>query len=218
VILHEKITEQYKQLRSFLQTITNRSMALIHTRNLRGPVPSALVEKNSSTSSGGGGSQLGAYAHLLTEHRAAHDYLQQRLLRSAETTLLLLLESSITVEEARTELKHTIKRFEEILYDLLHRQEIERLGLVAAHHFDTTTTTLFKSGSRYGVVGGGKKRSSAAASSPSPLSPGSAVPKQTTTTTRTTPMTYPCQAAFEKVEEICAVITRPVGRPKRGND
>jgi len=209
-MLHEKITEQYKQLRSFLQTITNRSMALIHTRNLRGPVPSALVEKSSTSSN----NNLGAYAHLLTEHRAAHDYLQQRLLRSAETTLLLLLESSITVEEARTELKHTIKRFEEILYDLLHRQEIERLGLVAAHHFDTTTTTLFKSGSRYGVVGGGKKRSSAAASSPSPSSPGSAVPKQTTTT----PITYPCQAAFEKVEEICAVITRPVGRPKRGND
>jgi len=202
LILQEKITEQYKQLRTFLQDVTNRSMDLIHSRNLRGPVPSAL-DNDKSRSSAADQNHLSTYSCLLTEHRAAHDYLQRRLLRSAETTLRLLLESSITTEEARTELKQTITKFEGILYDTLHRQELERLSVVSQH--PGTTANLVNSGR------GGHKNHRKLQQQPSSLEGGTE--KQTAAT-----KPYPCQAAFEKVEDICAAITRPVGRPKRGND
>jgi hypothetical protein len=202
LILQEKIVEQYKQLRTFLQDVTNRSMDLIHSRNLRGPVPSAL-DNDKSRASASDQNHLSTYSCLLTEHRAAHDYLQRRLLRSAETTLRLLLESSITAEEARTELKQTITKFEEILYDTLHRQELERLSVVSQH--PGTTANLVNSGR------GGHKNHRKLQQQPSSSEGGTE--KQTTAT-----KPYPCQAAFEKVEDICAAITRPVGRPKRGND
>jgi len=175
-ILHEKISEQYKQLRTSLKGITDSSMALIHSRNLRGPVPSALASKSDRT-------HLSAYSKLLGEHRAAHVYLQRRLLLSAETTLRLLLESRITAEEARTELKQSIKKFEEILYDTLHRQEMERLAVVAQHH--GTPSNFVKGRSLTSIPELTKEQSN-----------------------------YPCKEAFDKVEDICAAITRPVGRPR----
>ena len=193
--LHEKIGEQYKQLRMFLQDVTDRSMGLIHARNLRGPVPSALVEDEDRD-------HLSAYSNLLQEHRAAHNYLQRGLLRSAETTLRLLMESSISAEEARSELKQTIKKYEEILYDTIHRQELERLAVVAQH--PNTTSNLIRGSGRYQF-----SRDAVCDDSTSVLS---LAADQSTHSTTNKP--YPCQAAFEKVEDICAAIARPVGRPK----
>lgn len=180
-LLHEKISEQYKQLRTSLKGITDRSMALIHSRNLRGPVPSALASKSDRT-------HLSAYSKLLAEHRAAHDYLQRRLLLSAETTLRLLLESRITADEARTELKSSIKKFEEILYDTLHRQEMERLAVVAQHHGTPSNFTRGRN-----LPDGNSVR------------PSELLKEQSK---------YPCKEAFDKVEDIYAAITRPVGRPR----
>ena len=183
-ILHEKISEQYQQLRVFLKSITARSMALIHSRNKRGPVPSALASvavQNDAT-------HLSAYSKLLAEHKAAHDYLQRRLLRSAETTLRLLLESDITAEEARTQLKSSIKKFEEILYDTLHRQEMERLTVVSQHHGSPKNFARSrKSGNDESEKPSESKKENS---------------------------DYPCKEAFDKVEDICAAITRPVGRPR----
>lgn len=183
-ILHEKISEQYQQLRAFLKSITARSMALIHSRNKRGPVPSALASgaaQNDAT-------HLSAYSKLLAEHKAAHDYLQRRLLRSAETTLRLLLESAITAEEARTQLKNSIKKFEEILYDTLHRQEMERLAVVSQHHGSPTNFARSrKSGNDESEKPSESKKENS---------------------------NYPCKEAFDKIEDICAAITRPVGRPR----
>ena len=186
-VLHEKILEQYKQLRSFLKGITDRSMALIHSRNLRGPIPSALAGSAKAKSDD---VHVSVYAKLLAEHRAAHDYLQRRLLQSAETTLRLLLESRITPEEARTELKQSIKKFEEILYDTLHRQESERLAVVAQHHW---TPAKFCRGRGLGVPNdrGSQRLGSIKEDS-----------------------SYPCKEAFDKIEDICTAITRPVGRPR----
>ena len=180
-ILHEKISEQYHQLRTFLKSITDRSMALIHSRNMRGPVPSALA----SAAARKDASHVSAYSKLLAEHRAAHDYLQTRLLRSAEATLRLLLESRITAEEARTELKQSIKKFEEILCDTLHRQEMERLSVVAQYHGNFVRR---------------RKNSTDESEQPSETA-GKAT-------------AYPCKEAFDKVEDICVAITRPVGRPR----
>mmetsp|Transcript_26848 Transcript_26848/g.62767 ORF Transcript_26848/g.62767 Transcript_26848/m.62767 type:complete len:158 (+) Transcript_26848:154-627(+) len=151
-------------------------MKLIHSRNLRGPVPSALDNRN----------HLDAYSKLLEEHRAAHNHLQRGLLKSAETTLWLLKESRISSDEARIELKQSIKKFGKFLYDTLHRQEMERLALVSKH---PNTANKFK-----------KNRKQTP-------SPSCTTAKQSN---------YPCKAAFEKVEDICAAITRPVGRPRSG--
>lgn len=182
-ILQEKISEQYQQLREFLKKITARSMELIHSRNLRGPVPSALASGVAQSDA----THLSAYSKLLTEHKAAHDYLQRRLLRSAETTLLLLLESRITAEEARTELKNSIKKFEEILYDTLRRQEMERLALIAQHHGNPKYFARNRKSSKGSEKCAESKEENA---------------------------DYPCKEAFDKVEDICAAITRPVGRPR----
>jgi len=183
-ILYEKISEQYQQLRTFLNGVTDSSMALIHSRNLRGPVPSALASRAAKSER----AHLSAYSKLLTEHRAAHDYLQRRLLRSAETTLRLLLESRITAEEARIEFKQSIKKFEEILYDTLHRQEVERLAVVAKHY---GTPANFA-----------RSRKLPYSASNRPLESIKEHSK------------YPCKEAFDKVEDICNALTRPVGRPR----
>jgi hypothetical protein len=122
------------------------------------------------------------------EHRAAHDYLQRRLLRSAETTLRLLLESRITAEEARSELKQSIKKFEEILYDTLRRQEVERLAVVAQHHGNPANLA--------------RGRSLPSSDGNGPLEATKEQPN------------YPCKEAFDKIEDICAAIGRPVGRPR----
>ena len=182
-LLHEKISEQYRQLRAYLDSFTERSMAFIHSRNLRGPVPSALAGGAKSDKS-----HAGAYAKLLVEHRAAHDYLQRRLLRSAETTLRLLLESRISSEEARTELKQAIKKFEEILCDTLHRQETQRLAVVAQYYGNPSNFSR-KRGLQDDE---GNRPSESTEEDPD----------------------YPCKKAFDKVEEICLAITRPPGRPR----
>jgi hypothetical protein len=164
--MREKVVEQYKQLRSYLINLTRKSTLILHTRNMRGPTLSSTETSTSTPQQ--------KYSKLLEEHQAAHDSLQKRLLRSAETTLRLLLDDEIAADEARADLKASIKRFEEILYDTLHRQQMERDSLLAQHH-------------------GLQKTAGLNSTSGDP---------------------YPCQAAFSKLEEICAAITRPVGRPK----
>mmetsp|Transcript_14657 Transcript_14657/g.40742 ORF Transcript_14657/g.40742 Transcript_14657/m.40742 type:complete len:158 (+) Transcript_14657:147-620(+) len=151
-------------------------MKLIHSRNLRGPVPSALDNRK----------HLDAHSKLFEEHRAAHNHLQRGLLKSAETTLWLLKESRISSDEARIELKQSIKKFGKFLYDTLHRQEMERLILVSKH---PNTANKFKKNQKQ-------------------------TPSPSCTTAKQS--NYPCKAAFEKVEDICAAITRPVGRPRSG--
>lgn len=183
-ILHEKISEQYQQLRTFLKSISDRSMAFIHSRNLRGPIPSAL----SSSAAKRDANHVGAYSKLLAEHRATHDYLQKRLLLSAETTLRLLLECRITAEEARTELKQSIKKFEEILCDTLRRQEMERVAVVSQHYGSSSNFARNRN-----LPGGDSCRPSVSTKEQS---------------------NYPCKEAFDKVEDICTAITRPVGRPR----
>jgi len=173
-LLNERINEQYKQLRIFLQNFTDQSMKLIHSRNLRGPVPSALDNRK----------HLDAQSKLLEEHRAVHNCLQKGLLQSAEKVLRLLKESRITPEEARAELKHCIVKFGKILYDILPRQEMERVALATNHPRSTRRLT--------------KNREQPSCES-----------------VKEHP-NYPCKAAFEKVEDICAAIARPVGRPRSG--
>jgi hypothetical protein len=164
-LLHERISVQYKQLQAYLRTLTTNSIALINDRNLRGPLPVV------------GGLEQSRYNSLMAEHRATHIALQKRLLRSAETTLRLMLDGEITAEEARTDLKASMKTFGGTLYDTLQRQEMER---------DTFL-------SQYRYAGNDSIRNSKVTEDGE---------------------SYPCQSAFEHVEDICATFSRPVGRPK----
>jgi hypothetical protein len=184
-LLREKISEQYNQLRAFLKGITERSMALIHSRNSKGPVPSALAPSGAKRNK----AHIGAYSKLLAEHRATHDYLQKRLLLSAETTLRLLMESRITAEGARSELKQSMKKFEEILCDTLYRQEQERLAVVSQNYMAPSN---FARGRRLS---------------------GSVINDRPPEATKGH-SDYPCKEAFDKLEDICAAISRPVGRPR----
>jgi hypothetical protein len=164
----EKVTVQYIQVLANLKQLKRNSASLMHARNMRGPTLS-LTAGNSNTI------PQHKYSKLLAEHQAAHESIQRCLLRSAETTLRLLLDDEISVDEARADLKESIKRFEGILYDTLRRHQMERDAFLAQHQ------SLKKS------VGVANRMSSGE---------------------------YPCQSAFAKVEELCAAITRPVGRPK----
>ena len=81
------------------------------------------------------------YSKLVAEHKAAHESLQKRLLRSAETTLCLLLDGDLAADEARADLKASVKRFEEILYDTLHRQSMEKEAFLAQYPRVTDVST-----------------------------------------------------------------------------
>lgn len=168
--MREKISVQYKQLRTFLRGVVDQSMLSIHRSNLQKLTP--IVQQPDEAAPDSNSRHQHLYDNLMAEHRASHNLLQKQLLRSAETSLRLLMESSISLEEARVELKDTIKEYEGVLYDTLQRQEMERLTFVA----------------RYSMVDRLNNATDA----------------------------YPCKAAFEKVEEICTAISRPVGRPKSG--
>jgi hypothetical protein len=121
------MSDQYKQLQSYIQNLTRKSVELMHSRNSIGPLPLTGTTIHPSQV------HLQKYSKLKEEHQAAHVILQKRLLRSAETTLRLLLDRDITAEEARTELKANSKRYHEILYDTIHRQQLERETFLAKH-------------------------------------------------------------------------------------
>ena len=126
-IFREQINAQYKELQAYIESLTSISVARMHSMNARGPVPSVIIGSAIHPSQ----SHLHKYNRLKEEHQATHVILQKRLLRSAEMTLRLLLDRDITAEEARTELKANSKRYQEILYDTLHRQTMERESFLA---------------------------------------------------------------------------------------
>jgi hypothetical protein len=132
--LRDRVSVQYKQLQVFLKNVTEQSMLLLRRRQLQkhSPIPRQSTEAPHDIHA----QQKHLYDQLMAEHRASHLLLQKQLLRSAETTLRLLMESCISLEEARLELKDIIKEYEGILYDTLQRQEMERLNLVACHSMD----------------------------------------------------------------------------------
>jgi hypothetical protein len=171
-IFREQINGQYKELQAYIESLTSISVARMHRMNATGPVPSVVMGSTFHPAQ----SHLHKYNKLKEEHQAAHVILQKRLLRSAEMTLRLLLDRDITAEEARTELKSNSKRYQEILYDTLHRQTMERESFLAKHP---------------------RAKADAERDDDQDID-GS----------------YPCESAFDKVEEICSAISRPVGRPR----
>jgi hypothetical protein len=179
-LLREKVAVQYKQLQVFLKNVMEQSMLLMRNRHLPKPFATPRQTVDATTPIDNGLKREHLYRKLTTDHRASHILLQKQLLRSAETTLRLLMEYSISLEEARVELKDTIKEYEGILYDTLQRQELERQTLVECHSIKDHHTLFCD------------------------------------TTTNNDDEVYPCQSAFRKVDDICTVLSRPVGRPKAG--
>lgn len=121
-LILEQISVHYKQLHASLNNLSDESSSLIQERILKGPMFGRPKEDYSEQ-----------FTHLMREHKAGHMVLQRRILRAADATVRVLLDGGVTLEEARNELQETIKVYEEILYDMLQRQELERSALVAQY-------------------------------------------------------------------------------------
>jgi hypothetical protein len=101
----EQIAAQYKQLRTILNSLPSSSNRM--NPRLQ-PAPPMSNDLDSA--------QEFARSRLASQHRAAHEMIQKRVLQAAEMTLRLLVESSsISTEEARADLKATIQSYEEVL-------------------------------------------------------------------------------------------------------
>ena len=105
----EQIAAQYKQLRAILSNLPSNSNRM--NPRLQ-PAPPMSNDLDSA--------QEFARSRLSAQHRASHEMIQKRVLRAAETTLRLLVESSsISTEEARADLKATIQSYEEVLVSVV---------------------------------------------------------------------------------------------------
>ena len=102
-VMAEKIYCQYKQLQMHLNSLPGNS-------NKMNPRMQESLQQPKQ-----GPSHERARAKLASQHRAAHEMIQRRLLRAAERTMRLLVDSFISIEEARADLKATIQSHEEIL-------------------------------------------------------------------------------------------------------
>jgi len=115
----EKIYCQYKQLQMHLNSLPGNS------NKMNPRIQESLQQPKQ------GPSHERARAKLASQHQAAHEMIQRRLLRATERTMRLLVDSFISIEEARADLKATIQSHEEILYDTLQRQELEASTLAS---------------------------------------------------------------------------------------
>lgn len=100
----EKVVAQYNQLHAYLDSLPKSSPRFLN-RDLQKPSCSSNLDSR----------QENARATLSAQHLSAHQMIQKRLLRAAESTLCMLVESYISAEAARSDLKATIRSYEEVL-------------------------------------------------------------------------------------------------------
>ena len=103
-IMTERVSLQYKQLQRYLRTCTPKPVN-----------PFSRFEKSTSVPKSLESSQEDACKKLALQHRAAHEMIRKRLLRSAEMSLRLLLDSEISVDAARTELKMAMESYHHVV-------------------------------------------------------------------------------------------------------
>lgn len=75
--------------------------------------------------------QAFARSKLFAAHRASHELIRKRMLRAAESTIRNAMDSYLSIEEARNELKSTVKSYHEVVHDTLQRQKLEASALSA---------------------------------------------------------------------------------------
>ncbi|CAJ1949085.1 unnamed protein product [Cylindrotheca closterium] len=68
---------------------------------------------------------------LESKHRAAHEMIQRRMLRAAESIIRNAVDFHLTVEQARNELKGTVQSYQEVVHETLQRHKLESQTLVA---------------------------------------------------------------------------------------
>ena len=112
----EKINVQYRELQLYINNLPsfnpNESKIADKFRRLCPPVSSyKLLRKDEAAKP----RQLSRGGKMMKEHKAALELIQKRLLRAAEQILILLIEKSIDIDDARADLKATIKSYEEVL-------------------------------------------------------------------------------------------------------
>ncbi len=100
----ERIVSQYKRLRMYLNSLPSNLNIL--NRHQQKPRLSSLDLESSQEQQRTG---------LAKQHRSSHEMIQKRVLQGAETTVRLLMDSCISVEEARADLKATIGSYQEVL-------------------------------------------------------------------------------------------------------
>jgi hypothetical protein len=99
----ETVARQYRRLRMSLKGLPKSNVA----SRVKLPTGDSLDQL-----------QEAERGRMAAEHRAAHEMIRKRLLQSAETTLRYLLESSISVDEAKSDLKGAIHSYQEIMVSI----------------------------------------------------------------------------------------------------
>ena len=106
-IMAKKISGEYQKLLTLLNSLPNINSSSVLFRkqqasptNRRDDVKSALEQQRTQ---------------LEEKHRAAHRMIQKRLLRAAETTLRMLMDSCISLDVARAELKESMGAYQEVV-------------------------------------------------------------------------------------------------------
>lgn len=113
-VVTEKVRVQYEQLRLYIDSLpssTSPTNAVAEKfRRLCPPVNDykASIKKTRNR-------QQSRRDKLMREHRTSHELIQKRLLRAAQHILRLLMENHLSIDEARADLKATVKSFEEVL-------------------------------------------------------------------------------------------------------
>jgi hypothetical protein len=75
--------------------------------------------------------QAMARSKLAAQHRTSHELIRKRMLRAAQSTVRNTMDSYLSIEEARAELKGTVKSYQEVVYETLERQKLEASTLAA---------------------------------------------------------------------------------------
>lgn len=102
-IMASRAGVQYKHIEQLIKALPPHKPAFL--RRQQKSLPFANIEK----------AQEHARNLLVDEHRAAHLLIRRRMLQAAQSTLRSVLESHITVEDARTELKSTLDSYQGIV-------------------------------------------------------------------------------------------------------
>jgi hypothetical protein len=112
-----RLRAQYIRIRGFLKELPPFQPAFLRKA---GSAPKTMEE-----------AQAMARSKLAAQHQTSHELIRKRMLRAAESTVRNTMDSYLSIEEARAELKGTVKSFQEVVYETLQRQKLEASTLAA---------------------------------------------------------------------------------------
>eukprot|EP00980_Cylindrotheca_fusiformis_P012907 scaffold3214_cov113-Cylindrotheca_fusiformis.AAC.4 len=116
-VIAMKLRNQFGRIQGLIKELPPFQPAFLRKAS---PKPKSLEE-----------AQVMARSKLGADHRASHERIRKCMLRSAESTIRNAMDSYLSIEDARNELKETIKSYHEVVYDTLQRQKLEASTLAA---------------------------------------------------------------------------------------